>query len=180
MGIIFNFDPVTGIVTFNAEDVVDKVIYKGTTVYDRNPAYVISEYETALTSDSVVPPPYDENGYNYNASAPEETVTIEIDMGASYMSYDYLEFDWDNEGSGNAYGDIEVWVNWNEDNPGVLKKVTIFKNELHASGSVKLPLYNGRDQQVTFHLSAKSLSSYRYYTSFTAFTMRNVRLTKNS
>lgn len=154
----------------NATD-LNSVSYSDVEVFRKNVSRLIVSEVSAQTTESQVPGPYDSNGYNYSASAPKVDTWLNIDLG-DVSGYDSLVFDWDNEGSGNAYGTVEGKISqWNGED------IDLY-NGLNHSGSVTLPLYEGVTQ-LNIYLWAKSGSSYRYYTSHAHITLRNVMLVKN-
>ena len=55
---------------------------------------------------SVVPPPYDENGYNYDDAAPQMTQSQTITISEDLTDYTTMKIVFDNVGCSNGYGEV--------------------------------------------------------------------------
>ena len=120
---------------------------------------------TVESGESQVPPPYDSEGYNYNAQAPVKQDSTTRSLG-DLTSYTQLAVVWDNVGSGNAYGEI-------------YGRITIDSTDtnLFQASNMGCSIYNGNivtkinissitgQQTATFKAYARSDSNYRGYTS---------------
>ena len=146
---------------------VSSVSYDGTTVYTESGSVLILESASLETDISVVPPPYDENGYNYNDQAPKKTNTLSIPLG-DITSYNCISFEWNNDGTYNAYGIVKGTVTINEtttelfDTINESKKTYIDVSDLSGEYSLR------------FYVEATSKSSYRGYVSKTALSIKNI------
>jgi hypothetical protein len=165
VSIQYNGTTIEGL-SYNSID-VEAAFYESTQVYARTSSVLILASTTLQTETSVVPPPYDENGYNYNASAPKKTATLSVPLG-DITSYNSITFRWDNEGSGNAYGDIS----------GTVKVGEITKNlfsGLNASGEVTLDVSSlSGEYALRFDVEAQSRSSYKLYRSTAVLNLYNI------
>lgn len=142
--------------------------------YNTTPVYasgnILIESYSLATDSSMVPPPYDENGYNYNATAPEKTAFASLDLG-DITAYTQITFEWDNEGSSNSYGDISCWAIIHGQRVDVYSNT--FSGTRRFTATIDVSSLSG-NQTMDIHLSAKSRSSYRGYISRATINMYNI------
>ena len=168
MAVTYNSTAVSDI-SYNSNDISEGT-YNGTTVFTDNQSVLIIESYHLETETSVVPPPYDEGGYNYSATAPEKTAGASLDLG-DITNYNYITFEWNNKDSGNAYGDIKGWV--------IIYGVrldlftNIIYNQDRIFAAIDVSELTG-SQMMDIHLSAKSRSSYRGYNSKAVLNLYNI------
>lgn len=142
--------------------------YSSVEVFTGDGYEIIQESAFLQTDRSIVPPPYDADGYNYNASAPKKTAELTIALG-DISDFDHISFDFDNVGSFNSYGYILGTATINE------TTVTIF-NEINSSGKIDIDTSDlSGEYSLKLKLEAKSNSSYRSYYSQAVLTARNIR-----
>lgn len=148
---------------------VDTATYQNTLVYSRSGSVLINAGFTKQVS-SVAPPPYDENGYNYDTAAPNVIETVNIDLG-DISSYDYLTFDWNNDDSYNFFGWVEAKVVIGDN---VITQ-TIFDSANPTSGTKKIDISELSGEYVAhFTVRAQSRSPYMYYGTRTTLTVSNI------
>ena len=145
MSIIYNSVSVAS-VNYGQTD-VNKGYYHSVEVFTKEAQVVLYPAFSVQTQQSRVPPPYDENGYNYNDSAPVRWAdeTVEIDV----TSYDSITFSWNNEGTYNGWGGVHGYYEFNsgsrielfdgaQDHRG---EVTIDTSEISGTISLKFIAY---------------------------------------
>ena len=168
MAITYNSTAVSDI-SYNSNDISEGT-YNGTTVFTDNQSVLIIESYHLETETSVVPPPYDEGGYNYSATAPEKTALASLDLG-DITNYNYITFEWNNIGTANGYGDFNGWVIID----GV--RLDLFNNVIYnqdrISATIDVSSLSG-SQMMDIHLSAKSRSSYRGYVTRASVNLYNI------
>lgn len=159
-------------ITYNNTS-VSTGLYDGTTVFTSDGYVVIQESAFLETDRSFVPPPYDADGYNYNASAPKKEAELTIVLG-DITSYDHISFDFDNSGSSNSYGVISGTATINE------TTVMIF-NGINQNGTIDVDTSDlSGEYSLKLKIEAKSNSSYRGYSSKSVLTVSNIRGVFNS
>ena len=131
---------------------------------------------TLESGDSRVPGPYDENGYNYNGTAPTKEETYTLNLG-DVTDLSEVTFHWDNTGSAQGYGDVYAKYKGLDDND-----VILFKNTVEGAGDVNasygdvtidLTSYTG-SKSILFTVYAKSRSSYRGSVSHVTLNVSNI------
>ena len=135
---------------------VNTATYHNVVVFQRNASVDIYGAFT-ISASSVAPPPYDENGYNYNEAAPLSATEQTINLG-DITNYDYIVIKWDNEGTYVPYGIVSATATINE------QSVTLFNGGGYAKSKTKI---NVSELSGTYSLkvkvTAKSSSPYRGY-----------------
>lgn len=165
MAVSYNTSPASTI-SYNTSS-VSTGTYNGTTVFNGSGAVVILASATLQTDVSQVPPPYDEQGYNYNATAPKKEADLSISLG-DITSYSSISFDFTNDGSFNGYGYIRGTATINN------TTIVIF-DSINQTGTRIIDTSDlSGEYALRIHIEAKSNSSYRGYTTKAILNMTNI------
>lgn len=148
---------------------ISKAFYSSVEVFSKGASTVLYPGFSLQTDTSRVPPPYDENGYNFNDRAPEKwkDKTVEIDV----TSYDAIVFDWSNEGTGSAWGTVVGYYEINSAN-----RTQIFEGANAQNGTITIDTSEMTGTiAIKFLAYAWSESSYQGYTSHTTLNIGDIR-----
>ena len=147
----------TQILTLAYESVdVSTATYSSQIVFQRNASIDIYGSFT-ISASSVAPPPYDENGNNYDTPAPLATDEKTISLG-DVTNYDYIVFKWNNTGSYVPYGSCSATATIGEET------ITLFDQAGSAKQKTKIDVKDlSGVYSIKFKVTAKSNSTYRGY-----------------
>ena len=153
-----------GTILYESTD-ISKGYYDSTEVFTKDHSEVLHAGFTLDSSESRVPGPYDENGYNYNGSAPQkrkdEIIVLDV------TDYSSISFTWNNDGSGNAWG--TVWARVEPTVGGEVQEDTeIFDTAASSTGTTTIDTSSWTGNvSFKFEVYAHSESAYGSYTSRT-------------
>lgn len=130
--------------------------YHSILVFQKNG--VVDIYSSfTISAFSVAPPPYDDNGNNYDTPAPLSTEEKTINLG-DVTNYDYIVFKWNNEGSFVPYGMCKATATIGE------QEITLFNGSGNSRQKTKIDVKDlSGVYSIKFKVYAKSNSSYRGY-----------------
>lgn len=140
---------------FNQTD-AQTATYNDVLVFQKNG--VVDIYNSFnISAFSVAPPPYDENGNNYDTPAPLDEMEKTISLG-DVTNYNYITFKWNNENSYVPYGSVTATATIND------TTVTLFNGSGYSKANTKIDVSNlSGVYSIKFKVSAKSSSTYRGY-----------------
>lgn len=155
--------------TIAAQDFADKIKALGGIESDLGTRLDIDAF-TLDSGESKVPPPYDAEGYNYDGTAPTKQESVQKSLG-DLTQYNQLALVWDNQGSGNGYGEIYAKITI------AGTDYTIFSGSSYYAGNIvtKIDITNvAGSQTATFKVYARSDSHYRGYTSQAVLNIKSI------
>lgn len=179
MSVTYRDTGITGIAYHGTN--ITEGYYRSTQVFSSSSSELILESFNLATNISVIPRPYGnyDNPYTNNdpnASAPAEEAIEYINLG-NVSSYDGVTFNWNNEGSflayGEMYGDVSIVDSENVEVEG--SKIRLFTvPEGFGYKTLDLSSLSGV-YKIKVHLYAKSFSNYSGYSARTVITMTDIK-----
>lgn len=178
MSISFNTHEING-VNYNGVELND-LTYNGVHVLESGT--LIASGIKIDSGVSVVPPPYDSEGYNYSGEAPlkEAEISNSLSPVLPMESNTVVAIRANNKGSWNSYGELNYWVHIQEGGYHTDNVDLIFKNNRDDEMIVYTEIdplkqyING----YTVHVDAKSSSSHRTFISQAVMEINYIKMMK--
>lgn len=174
MAVSYQDTTITGITYQEAS--ITEGYFDSTLVFSSSYTDLILDRYYLETEMSQVPPPYDNNGYNYGGTPPTKTAIGYINLG-NITNYDGVTYNWNNEGSFNSYGLMycDISIVDSEDVEVEGSKIRLY-NDLQGFGYKTMSLEGlSGTYKLKVELYAKSNSPYRGYCSKATVTLTDIR-----